>query len=91
MTKILIPAEVIELTGLIQQCLLQAKEQGFLVDDIELGVSPTHVLQVIKEDESIGLVADTYTEASAVSDQEYSSFYLLNYSHQCSLHELVNR
>ncbi len=91
MTKILIPAEVIELTGLIQQCLLQAKEQGFLVDDIELGVSPTHVLQVIKEDECIGLVADTYTEASAVSDQEYSSFYLLNYSHQCSLHELVNR
>ena len=38
MSKILIPSSLIELTGLVQQCLLLAKEQGFSIEDIELSL-----------------------------------------------------
>ncbi|OJI33519.1 Thiamine-phosphate synthase [Vibrio vulnificus] len=45
--RLLIPSAIIELTGEIQQCLLLAKQQGFAIDHIELGVSPTRTLQLI--------------------------------------------
>ncbi|WP_321463750.1 thiamine phosphate synthase [uncultured Vibrio sp.] len=47
MTKILIPSPLIELTGFVQQCLLLAKEQGFRTEKFELGISPTHLIQLV--------------------------------------------
>lgn len=47
MTKILIPSSLIPLTGSVQQCLFLAKEQGFSIDEIELGVSPTQFIQLV--------------------------------------------
>lgn len=49
MSKILVPSSLIELTGLVQQCLLLAKEQGFSIEDIELGVSPTQSIQLVRD------------------------------------------
>ncbi len=49
MTRILIPSPLIELTGFVQQCLLLAKEQGFSTEEIELGVSPTHLIQLVPD------------------------------------------
>lgn len=39
--KLLIPSDIIEVTGDIQQCLLLAEQQGFAIEHIELGISPT--------------------------------------------------
>lgn len=47
MAKILIPSSLIPLTGSVQQSLLLAKEQGFSIDEIELGVSPTQFIQLV--------------------------------------------
>lgn len=80
MTKILIPAECLELTGSVQQCLLLAGEQGFIVDDIELGVSPTHTVLVSKQNDTIGLVADLYTDLPPCVSQDYSFSYALTYN-----------
>ncbi|EKO3656466.1 thiamine phosphate synthase [Vibrio metschnikovii] len=45
--KLLIPAHCIELTGAVQQALLLAKQQGFAIESIELGVSPTQSIQLL--------------------------------------------
>lgn len=80
MTKILIPADCIELTGIVQQCLLRANQQGFIVDGIELGVSPTHTILVAKHNGTIGLVADLYTDLAPCKSQDYLSSYVLSYN-----------
>lgn len=46
MAKILIPSSLIPLTGSVQQCLLLAKEQGFSIDEIELGVSQLNLFNL---------------------------------------------
>lgn len=85
MTKILIPADCLEVTGNVQQCLLLAREQGFIVDDIELGVSPTHTILVSKQSDTIGLVADLYTDLPPCVSQDYSSSYALIYNSNLQL------
>ncbi|MGF1698244.1 thiamine phosphate synthase [Vibrio lamellibrachiae] len=47
--KILIPSSYIELTGLIQRCLLAAKKEGFGIHHVELGVSSTQQFVLIGE------------------------------------------
>ncbi|WP_332401792.1 thiamine phosphate synthase [Vibrio metschnikovii] len=47
--KLLIPDHCIELTGAVQQVLLLAKQQGFAIESIELGVSPTQSMQLLGE------------------------------------------
>lgn len=85
MTKILIPAECLELTGCVQQCLLRAREQGFIVDDIELGISPTLTVLVSKQNDTIGLVADLYTDLPPCVSQDYSFSYALAYNSNLQL------
>ncbi|CAE6921661.1 Condenses 4-methyl-5-(beta-hydroxyethyl)thiazole monophosphate (THZ-P) and 2-methyl-4-amino-5-hydroxymethyl pyrimidine pyrophosphate (HMP-PP) to form thiamine monophosphate (TMP) [Vibrio sp. B1FLJ16] len=69
MTKILIPSPLIELTGFVQQCLLLAKEQGFSTEEIELGVSPTHLIQLVPDQNKTVCVGtdlvDGFYEASS--------------------------
>jgi len=45
--KILIPSHSLELTGKVQQVLLLAAQQGFEINHIELGVSPTQYLELV--------------------------------------------
>lgn len=45
--KLLIPSQCIELTGEVQRVLLLAQQQGFAIEHIELGVSPTPCLQLV--------------------------------------------
>ncbi|ELP6989376.1 thiamine phosphate synthase [Vibrio vulnificus] len=56
--RLLIPSAIIELTGEIQQCLLLAKQQGFAIDHIELGVSPTRTLQLISSAKTVVFETD---------------------------------
>ncbi|HDY8067216.1 thiamine-phosphate pyrophosphorylase [Vibrio vulnificus] len=56
--RLLIPSAIIELTGEIQQCLLLAKQQGFAIDHIELGVSPTRTLQLISSAQTVVFETD---------------------------------
>ncbi|HGY9597056.1 TPA: thiamine phosphate synthase [Vibrio campbellii] len=58
MSKILIPSSLIELTGLVQQCLLLAKEQGFSIEDVELGVSPTQSIQLVRNQQTTRITTD---------------------------------
>ncbi|WDG08383.1 thiamine phosphate synthase [Vibrio campbellii] len=58
MSKILIPSSLIELTGLVQQCLLLAKEQGFSIEDVELGVSPTQSIQLVRDQQTTRITTD---------------------------------
>ncbi|MGD8173774.1 thiamine phosphate synthase [Vibrio sp. TRT 21S02] len=58
MIKILIPSSLIELTGLVQDCLLLANEQGFSIKDIELGVSPTQSIQLIRDQQTTHITSD---------------------------------
>ncbi|EHZ2656714.1 thiamine phosphate synthase [Vibrio vulnificus] len=56
--RLLIPSAIIELTGEFQQCLLLAKQQGFAIDHIELGVSPTRTLQLISSAKTVVFETD---------------------------------
>ena len=47
--KVLIPSQYIELTGLVQRCLLIAEKEGFGIRHIELGVSPTQLFSLSGE------------------------------------------
>ncbi|UUM31880.1 thiamine phosphate synthase [Vibrio japonicus] len=91
MTKILIPADYIELTGVIQQCLLVADEQGFTVSGIELGVSPTHTILVSNSNDTIGLVADLYTDLAPRVSQDYSSSYVFSYHSTLALSDFTQQ
>ncbi|MDG2664291.1 thiamine phosphate synthase, partial [Vibrio parahaemolyticus] len=75
MSKILIPSSLIELTGLVQQCLLLAKEQGFSIEDIELGVSPTQSIQLVRGQQTTHITTDLIDDY----DSEHESSFVLYY------------
>ncbi|MCK6265579.1 thiamine phosphate synthase [Vibrio sp. ZSDE26] len=60
--KILIPSDHIELTGLVQNCLLIAEKEGFGIHHIELGVSPTQQFSIIGESGSFNILANNLNE-----------------------------
>ncbi|NLS14799.1 thiamine phosphate synthase [Vibrio sp. SM6] len=67
MNKLLIPPSLENLIGLIEQCLLLAKEQGFAVDEIELGVSPTQSVHIATDSHTVQLDTDLAGEISQSS------------------------
>ncbi|UQA49794.1 thiamine phosphate synthase [Vibrio sp. ED002] len=75
MSKILIPSSLIELTGLVQQCLLLAREQGFSIEDIELGVSPTQSIQLVRDQQTTHITTDLIDGY----DSEHESSFVLYY------------
>ena len=75
MIKILIPSSLIELTGLVQNCLLLANEQGFSIEDIELGVSPTQSILLVRDQQ----IAHIRTDLIDVYDSEHESSFVLYY------------
>lgn len=76
MTKILIPSPLIELTGFVQQSLLLAKEQGFSIEEIELGVSPTHLIQLVPDqNKMVSVSTDLVEEASGESSCDFTLYY----------------
>ena len=75
MRKILIPSSLIELTGLVQQCLLLAKEQGFSIEDIELGVSSTQSIQLVRDQQTTHITTDLINGY----DSEHESSFVLYY------------
>lgn len=75
MNKILIPSSLIELTGLVQQCLLLAKEQGFTIENVELGVSPTQSIQLIHDQHTTSFSTDIVSDVEASSALDYTLYY----------------
>jgi thiamine-phosphate pyrophosphorylase len=75
MNKILIPSSLIELTGLVQQCLLLAKEQGFIIENVELGVSPTQSIQLIHDQHITSLSTDILSSIDCSQDSDYILYY----------------
>ncbi|WP_162837886.1 thiamine phosphate synthase [Vibrio nigripulchritudo] len=55
MPQLLLPQDKVHLTGLVQSRLLLAKEQGFDISDIELGISPTPLVQCHVDDRTTTL------------------------------------
>lgn len=49
LVKLLIPSHCIELTGEVQQVLRLAQQQGFAIESVVLGVSPTPSLQLVAD------------------------------------------
>jgi thiamine-phosphate pyrophosphorylase len=75
MTKILIPSSFIELTGFVQQCLLLAREQGFSIEEFELGVSPTHLIQlVLNQNKTVNVGSDLIADAG-ISSADFAVYY----------------
>ncbi|MDV6254186.1 thiamine phosphate synthase [Vibrio sp. EA2] len=76
MTKILIPSSLIELTGFVQQCLLLAKEQGFSIEEVELGVSPTHLIQlVLEQNDMVSISTDLVGEFAGELASNFTLYY----------------
>jgi thiamine-phosphate pyrophosphorylase len=75
MLKILIPSSLIELTGLVQQCLLLAKEQGFSIDEIELGVSPTQSILLVRDQHTTAFSTDLIALSDEVTTHDFSFNY----------------
>lgn len=75
MIKILIPSSLIELTGLVQQCLLLAKEQGFSIEEIELDVSPTQSIQLVHDQQITYFSTDLTDKHDAVLEPTFSLYY----------------
>lgn len=75
MNKILIPSSLIELTGLVQQCLLLAKEQGFSIENVELGVSPTQSIQLTHDQQTISLSTDIVSGVEVANGSDYTLYY----------------
>lgn len=71
MVRILVPSEQIVLTGEIQHALLVAELQGLVINEIELGVSPSQYIQVVIEQSSLSIGSDLWS-----SDIEGCDFYL---------------
>ena len=86
MTKILIPSSLIGLTPLVQQYLLLAQEQGFNIDEIELGVSPTQSFQLVQHQHSTILSTDLIPE---ISDDLTHSF-VIYYHSKLAITECIN-
>lgn len=75
MSKILIPSSLIELTGLVQQCLLLAKEQGFCIEEVELGVSPTQSVQLVRDQQITHVATDLIDGYDYESDYTFALYY----------------
>ncbi|MGC9458834.1 thiamine phosphate synthase [Vibrio genomosp. F10] len=60
--KVLIPSQYIELTGLVQRCLLIAEKEGFGIRHIELGVSPTQLFILSGESDPFHIRAVRHSE-----------------------------
>lgn len=75
MSKILIPSSLIELTGLVQQCLLLAKEQGFCIEEVELGVSPTQSVQLVRDQQITHVATDLIDGYDYESDYPFTLYY----------------
>ncbi|MDC5821067.1 thiamine phosphate synthase [Vibrio europaeus] len=75
MSKILIPSSLIELTGLVQQCLLLAKEQGFCIEEVELGVSPTQSVQLVRDQQNTHVATDLIDGYDYESDYSLALYY----------------
>jgi|GEM_PF-591357 len=75
MSRILIPSPLIELTGLVQQCLLLAKEQGFSIEEIELGVSPTQSIQLVRNQHALHVITDLIDVHDTVTEYSFALYY----------------
>ncbi|KDN27562.1 thiamine-phosphate pyrophosphorylase [Vibrio fortis] len=75
MNKILIPSSLIELTGLVQQCLLLAKEQGFTIENVELGVSPAQSIQLIHDQHTTCFSTDIVSDVETSNVSDYTLYY----------------
>ncbi|EPA0961079.1 thiamine phosphate synthase [Vibrio parahaemolyticus] len=75
MAKILIPSSLIPLTGSVQQCLLLAKEQGFSIDEIELGVSPTQFIQLVLGQNTFRVGTDLIDVCEEVETADFVLYY----------------
>ncbi|MDC5853255.1 thiamine phosphate synthase [Vibrio europaeus] len=75
MSKILIPSSLIELTGLVQQCLLLAKEQVFCIEEVELGVSPTQSVQLVRDQQNTHVATDLIDGYDYESDYSLALYY----------------
>lgn len=75
MSKILIPSSLIELTGLVQQCLLLAKEQGFSIEDIELGMSPTQSIQLVRDQQTTRITTDLIDGYDSENESSFVLYY----------------
>ncbi|EJU9868502.1 thiamine phosphate synthase [Vibrio vulnificus] len=83
--RLLIPSAIIELTGEIQQCLLLAKQQGFAIDHIELGVSPTRTLQLISSAKTVVFETDLiHNDSRHLGAYDFA----LHYHHSLALIDL---
>lgn len=70
--KLLIPTHCIELTGAVQQVLLLAKQQGFAIESMGLGVSPTPSIQLLGQ-HRYSLQTDLFPSFSESSRQSLPS------------------
>lgn len=75
MSKILIPSALIELTGLVQQCLLLAQEQGFSIEQFELGVSPTQTIQIEHGQQTLSIACDLSADFQPELERSFVVFY----------------
>ncbi|CAE6926027.1 thiamine phosphate synthase [Vibrio sp. B1FLJ16] len=88
MTKILIPSSLIDLTGAVQHCLLLAKEQGFNIEQIELGVSPTHLIHLVPDQKAMVCMSTDLADEFA---GELGSDFTFYYQSKVSLEEVGQR
>lgn len=86
MRSILVPAALIELTGLIQQYLLLAKGQGFDIQDIELGVSSGSFFTINQVDSAIRLATDLLDD---VFDENHS--FVLYYNQKLAVTDYASQ
>ncbi|MCZ4295933.1 thiamine phosphate synthase [Vibrio sinaloensis] len=75
MMKILIPASCIAMTGNVQQCLLLAREQGFDIECIELGVSPTLHIQLVRDQHITHISTDLISKHDGQVLLDYVLYY----------------
>ncbi len=88
MTKILIPSSLIELKGVVQQCLVLAKDHGFSIEQIELGVSPTQLIHLVPDQNAmVSVSTDLVDEFTG----ELGSDFTFYYQSKVSLEEVGQR
>ncbi|MDF2155804.1 thiamine phosphate synthase [Vibrio sp. CAU 1672] len=87
MIKILIPSSLIELTGMVQQCLLLANEQGFTIENVELGVSPTQSIQLVRNQKITHFNTDLNDELKVGFERSFT----LYYRSELSIQECANQ
>ncbi|WP_394146242.1 thiamine phosphate synthase [Vibrio atypicus] len=83
--RILVPSSIIDVTGEIQACLSLAKQQGFDIDNIELGVSPTQLVELVF------LCSVTTISSDIISTDLYDSNHQLLYQEGTFLDSNIKR